>query len=69
MVVVMIATVMAVIIIAIMAVMVVIVVVETSVIEKIIDDSSSGCGVDVRREKMVQFSPVQIIRRHASPLA
>jgi len=45
------------------------VVVETSVIEEIIDDGGSSCGVDVRREKMVQFSPVQIIRRHALPLA
>jgi len=45
------------------------VVVETSVIEEIIDDGGSSCGIDVRGKKMIKLSPVQIIRRHALPLA
>jgi hypothetical protein len=48
--------------------MIVIVVVKTAVIQKVVDNSRSGCRIDVRREKMVQFCPVEIIRRHECPL-
>jgi hypothetical protein len=54
-------------IVSIMAVMTIIVIIETSVIEEVVDDGGPGPRVDVRREKMIQFSPVQIIGRHASP--
>jgi hypothetical protein len=47
---------------------IIVAIVKAAVIQQIIDDRRSGAWADIWREKMIQFGPVQIIRRHLMPL-
>jgi hypothetical protein len=44
---------------------VIIIVFETSVLQEIVHDRRSRAGINIGREKMIQLSPIQIVRRHA----
>jgi hypothetical protein len=46
-------------------IVVTVVVLERPAVEKIVDNGRPRTGIDIRRERVIEFSSVQIVRRHA----